>query len=213
MKVHEQLVYLARLHGMGKAEAVESTDRWLERLGLAGRAGDRADELSLGNQQRVQLAAALVHDPELLVLDEPFSGLDPLAVDALAQVLAERVAAGVVVIFSSHQLDLVEDLCDSVAIVDRGRLVLSGRVSELKQSTGRRVLRVLVDGDGDGDGWAEGLAGVKVAGADARGVRLLLEPSVDPLQVLAQAAGAGRVVDFGLELPRLSQLFREAVSS
>ena len=103
MKVGEQLVYLARLHGMGRAEASESTDRWLERLGLADRAGDRADELSLGNQQRVQLAAALVHDPELLVLDEPFSGLDPLAVDSLATVLAERVAAGVVVIFSSHQ--------------------------------------------------------------------------------------------------------------
>lgn len=220
MKVGEQLVYLARLHGMGSAEAAASTERWLERLGVGERAGDRADALSLGNQQRVQLAAALVHEPELLVLDEPFSGLDPLAVDALSGVLAERVAAGVVVVFSSHQLDLVEDLCDSVAVVNRGRLVLSGRVSELKQSGGRRLLRVLfeegahVGGDtvGDGNGWAGGLAGVEVAGADARGVRLLLEPSVDPVQVLAAAARSGRVVDFGLELPRLSQLFREAVS-
>ena len=209
MKVHEQLVYLARLHGMGAAGAAAATDRWLERLGIGERARDRADMLSLGNQQRVQLAAALVHEPELLVLDEPFSGLDPLAVDALAGVLAEQVAAGVVVIFSSHQLDLVEDLCDSVAILNRGRMVVSGRVSELKQSSGRRLLRVLVEGDGDG--WVGGLSGVTVAGTDARGVRLLLEPSVDPLQVLHQAAAAGRVVDFGLELPRLSQLFREAV--
>ena len=219
MKVREQLVYLARLHGIGAAEAGASADRWLERLGVADRAEDRAETLSLGNQQRVQLAAALVHEPELLVLDEPFSGLDPLAVDVLATVLAERVAAGVVVIFSSHQLDLVEDLCDSVAIVSSGRLVLSGRVADLKQSGGRRLLRVLVDGqpvDAAGNGstggaWAAGLAGVEVAGADARGVRLLLEPSVDPLEVLATAARSGRVLDFGLELPRLSQLFREAV--
>ena len=216
MKVREQLVYLARLHGMGAVDAGASTDRWLERLGVAERAEDRADTLSLGNQQRVQLAAALVHEPELLVLDEPFSGLDPIAVDMLAKVLAERVAAGVVVIFSSHQLDLVEDLCDSVAIVNRGRLVLSGRVAELKQSGGRRLLRVLVDGPGGngsaGAGWAGGRAGVEVVGADARGLRLLLEPSVDPLAVLATAARSGRVVDFGLELPRLSQLFREAVA-
>ena len=210
MKVGEQLVYLARLHGMGAAEASASADRWLERLGVGDRGGDRADTLSLGNQQRVQLAAALVHDPELLVLDEPFSGLDPLAVDALAGVLAEQVAAGVVVVFSSHQLDLVEDLCDSVAIMHTGRLVLSGRVSDLKQSGGRRVLRVL--NDGGGDGWAGGLAGVQVAGADARGIRLLLEPSVDPLDVLSAAARSGDVVDFALELPRLSQLFRDAVS-
>jgi len=216
MKVREQLVYLARLHGVGAVDAGASADRWMERLGVAERAEDRADTLSLGNQQRVQLAAALVHEPELLVLDEPFSGLDPIAVDVLAKVLAERVAAGVVVIFSSHQLDLVEDLCDSVAIVNRGRLVLSGRVAELKQSGGRRLLRVLVDGPGGngsvGVGWAGGLAGVEVVGADARGVRLLLEPSVDPLAVLTTAARSGRVVDFGLELPRLSQLFREAVA-
>ena len=111
-------------------------------------------------------------------------------------------------------MDLVEDLCDSVAIVDRGRLVLSGRVSELKQSGGRRVLRVLLDetAPSGSDGWAGRLPGVEVAGADARGVRLLLGPSVDPLQVLTRAAAAGRVVDFGLELPRLSQLFREAVN-
>jgi ABC-2 type transport system ATP-binding protein len=209
MRVRDQLVYFGRLHGLSGADAANATDHWLERLGVAERARDRAETLSLGNQQRVQLAAALVHEPELLVLDEPFSGLDPLAVDMLATVLAERVAAGVVVIFSSHQLDLVEDLCDSVAIVNRGRLVLSGRVAELKQSGGRRLLRVLLDGGGNG--WVSGLSGVELAASDARGMRLLLEPSVDPLEVLAVAARAGRVVDFGLELPRLSQLFREAV--
>ncbi len=103
----------------------------------------------------------------------------------------------------------MKDLCNSVAILNRGRMVVSGPVAELKQSSGRRLLPVLVEGGGDG--WVGGLSGVTVAGTDARGVRLLVESSVDPLQVLQEAAAAGRVVAFGLELPRLSQLFREAV--
>ncbi|MEO5679008.1 MAG: ATP-binding cassette domain-containing protein [Acidimicrobiales bacterium] len=210
MRVRDQLVYFGRLHDMTKADAGAASDRWLERLGVADRAGDRVDALSLGNQQRVQLAAALVHSPDLLVLDEPFSGLDPVAVDTLAGVLAEQVAAGVSVVFSSHQLDLVEDLCDSVAILDHGRLVLAGRVTELKQA-GHRVLRVLVAGAGDG--WAEHLRGASVAGTDARGTRLALEPGVDPFEILAQVRAAAELVDFALELPRLSQLFREAVSA
>jgi ABC-2 type transport system ATP-binding protein len=213
MRVRDQLVYFGRLHGLTVAGAATATDRWLERLGVADRARDKAEALSLGNQQRVQLAAALVHDPELLVLDEPFSGLDPVAVDALSQVLAERAAAGVTVVFSSHQLDLVEDLCQSVAIIHKGRLVLSGEVAELKQASGRRFLRVLVEpramaADG---AWARGLPGVTVQQADGDGTRLALDPGVDPLDVLQRAAATGRVVDFGLELPPLSQLFREAV--
>ncbi len=210
MAVLDQLVYLGRLHGLSKPEATASATTWLERLGVGDRSADKVEALSLGNQQRVQLAAALVHDPELLVLDEPFSGLDPVAVDALSAVLAERVDAGTTVIFSSHQLDLVEDLCESVAIVDRGRLVLQGPVAELKRSSDRRYLRVLVEGTGNG--WTGGLVGVSVTATDARGTHLLLDPGTDPLEVLQQAKQAGKVVDFSLDLPRLSQLFRQAVS-
>jgi len=209
MGVLDQLVYLGRLHGLSKADATGSATKWLERLGVAERSGDKVEALSLGNQQRVQLAAALVHDPELLVLDEPFSGLDPVAVDALSAVLKERAEAGTTVIFSSHQLDLVEDLCESVAVVNHGRLVLHGTVAELKRSSDRRSLRVLVEGT-DGP-WADGLAGVKVTANDARGAHLLLDPGTDPIEVLRCAAKAGKVVDFALDLPRLSQLFRQAV--
>ena len=209
MAVLDQLVYLGRLHGLSKSDATASATTWLERLDVADRSGDKVEALSLGNQQRVQLAAALVHDPDLLVLDEPFSGLDPVAVDALSAVLAERVKAGTTVIFSSHQLDLVEDLCESVAIVNRGRLVLQGSVAGLKRSSDRRYLRVLVEGTGNG--WTGGLRGVNVTATDARGIHLLLDPGTDPLEVLQQAKQAGRVVDFSLELPRLSQLFRQAV--
>jgi ABC-2 type transport system ATP-binding protein len=215
MRVRDQLVYFGRLHGLGAADAARRAEHWLERLGVAERARDRAESLSLGNQQRVQLAAALIHDPELLVLDEPFSGLDPVAVDALSAVLAERAAEGVTVVFSSHQLDLVEDLCDSVAIVHRGRLVLSGVVRDLKRASGRRSLNVVLEpANGAVEGaWAAGVAGVAVERAGPDGTRLRLDPGVDALAVLQRAAAAGRVVDFGLELPALSELFREAVRS
>src|SRR4051812_33703602 len=120
MLVRDQLTYLARLHGLPPARAQSNTDRWLAVFGLSQRSDAKVEELSLGNQQRGQLAAALVHEPNLLVLDEPFSGLDPLAVDTLGKLLLERAAAGATVLFSSHQLDLVEHLCDSVAIIDAG---------------------------------------------------------------------------------------------
>ena len=212
MRIIDQLVYFGRLHGLNKGEAASRAAQWLERLGVAERAKDRAEALSLGNQQRVQLAAALIHEPRLLVLDEPFSGLDPVAVDALSEVLAERAAAGVTVVFSSHQLDLVEDLCDSVAIIHRGHLVLSGVVRDLKRRSGQRRLNVVIEGASDG-AWAAGVPGVTVQEANGAGTTLLLAPDVDALAMLQRAAAVGRVVDFGLSLPPLSQLFREAVKA
>ena len=144
MRVTEHLVYLARLHGLDQASATSSADALTERLGVAERRNDAIEKLSLGNQQRVQLAAALVHDPEVLVLDEPFSGLDPVGVDALAGVLLERARRGVPVVFSSHQLDLVERLCDSVGIINAGRMVAAGTVEDLRAQEGRRQLLVIV---------------------------------------------------------------------
>ena len=131
MLVGEQLDYLGRLHGMGHAQAQAATTSWLERLGIADRVGSKVESLSHGNQQRVQLAAALVHGPELLVLDEPLAGLDPAGIDAIGGVLVEQARAGCCVLFSSHQLDQVEELCESVTIIDHGRLVATGRVDEL----------------------------------------------------------------------------------
>ena len=144
MRVRTQLTYLAALHGVDAPE--QAADRWIERLGIGERADDRVEELSLGNQQRVQLAAALVHEPELLVLDEPFSGLDPVGVDVLSGVLAEYAATGVPVVFSSHQLELVERLCEAVAIIKDGRLVATGAVDELR-GQGSGAVRVEVEGD------------------------------------------------------------------
>ena len=153
MHVTDQLVYLARLHGMSAAAARRSADAWTERLGVAERRNDDVQKLSLGNQQRVQLAAALVHDPQILVLDEPFSGLDPVAVDVMSGVLREKADQGVPVVFSSHQLDLVQRLCDRVGIVRRGHMVADGTVDDLR-GAGPDVL--VVDAPGARSGWADG---------------------------------------------------------
>jgi ABC-2 type transport system ATP-binding protein len=211
MRVRDQLVYLARLHGADARGAAAASDRWIERLGLAERAGDRVETLSLGNQQRVQLAAALVHDPELLVLDEPFSGLDPGGVDMLSGVLSEYAATGVPVVFSSHQLDLVERLCEAVAIVKDGRLVASGRVADLRE-TGERTLRVAVDG-GD-DRWLARVPHAELLARSRDGALVVaLTDGATPDDVLDAARAAGAVTHFSLERPTLTDLFRKAVAA
>ena len=212
MRVRDQLVYFARLHGVAPDAAAAAAERWIERLGLAERAGDKVETLSLGNQQRVQLGVALVHDPELLVLDEPFSGLDPVGVDVMSGVLAERAEAGVPVVFSSHQLDLVERLCRDVAIINRGRLVAVGGVEELRER-GRdetEQVRVRVEGDGDGR-WLDGVAGAEVVATDARGVLVRLPAGTSTERVLDAARAAGTVTHFSLERPSLADLFRAVV--
>ncbi len=209
MRVDRHLRYLAMLHGREEAAAGEAATHWIERMGIDERAEQRIEELSLGNQQRVQLAAALVHDPPVLILDEPFSGLDPIGTDVMSEVLAERAAGGAAVIFSSHQLELVERICDRVAIVDRGSIVAAGRVDDLRAERSRPRLRV--DVEGAPDGWAAGVAGVRVVSRDERGVLLELGEGADDQQVLAAAGQAGRVRLFAPARPTLAELFREVV--
>jgi ABC-2 type transport system ATP-binding protein len=209
MRVHEQLVYFARLHGLSKRTAAARATEAVETLGVADRAGDRLEALSLGNQQRVQLAAALVHRPEVLVLDEPFSGLDPVGVDALAATLRGEADDGVPVLFSSHQLDLVERLCDAVVLIDAGRIVAQGTIDELRASRRRRLYRV--DVATEAQWWAE-LPGVRVErrlpdGGDV----LLLDDDFDEQRLLDVARGAGDVHHFSAVQPTLAELFREVV--
>jgi ABC-2 type transport system ATP-binding protein len=211
MKVGEQVAYFARLHGLDAAAARRASEEWTERLGLAARRGDAVEKLSLGNQQRVQLAAALVSRPEVLILDEPFSGLDPIGVDSLAEALLGQVREGVPVVFSSHQLDLVERLCDSVGILARGRMVATGTVDELRRRETGRLLRVVVPDAAPH--WAGALPGVRVVSEQAGDTVLQLADGTDDQAVLAEALRTGRVTHFAWQQPTLVELFREAVAT
>jgi len=211
MRVHEQLVYLARLRGTPKDVARSRATDLLEVLEVVGDPKARMETLSLGNQQRVQLAAALVHRPDVLVLDEPFSGLDPVGVDVLAGVLrSEASERDVPVVFSSHQLELVERLCDEVVLIDRGRVVARGTIAELRAMRARNLWRVHVPSAGDA--WWDVVPGVTLAGRDDGAVVLELDGAADPQRLLDLARAEGDVVDFGPVRPTLSELFREVIA-
>ncbi|MGH2857851.1 MAG: ABC transporter ATP-binding protein [Solirubrobacteraceae bacterium] len=212
MHVLDQLVFLGRLHGLAEGAAREAALEWTERLGLADRREDKIESLSLGNQQRAQLAAALVHRPELLILDEPFSGLDPVAVDAFSAILTERAREGATVVFSSHQLDLVEHLCERVAIIDHGRMLVQGRVEELRRG-GPPRLEVIVEGDGDGRWARHPISGVESVARAADGAAILTLDSREAAPAVLDAAQrAGAIERYGFVRRRLSEVFRDAVA-
>ena len=214
MKVAEQLVYLARLHGLSASAAKAAAERWTERLGLEGRRGDEVQSLSLGNQQRVQLAAALVSDPELLILDEPFSGLDPVAVDVMSQVLLERAAAGVPTLFSSHQLDVVERLCDRVVIIRSGRLVADGTIPELQATETPRWRAVVEQAAGSPPVQAASLnLPAPTVELDDAGRLVITAAGADEQALLSAAQRLGTVRELGPVRHRLTEIFREVLTT
>jgi ABC-2 type transport system ATP-binding protein len=212
MRVLEQLTYLARLHGLGRTDARRRAADTMEVLGVADRAKDRVEALSLGNQQRVQLASALVHEPDVLVLDEPFSGLDPVGVDVLSGVLRRQATNhGVPVVCSSHQLDLVERLCDAVVLIDGGRIVAQGTIHELRERRERRLFSVELRGAADG--WHETIPGVDLVERADDALIFELADDVDEQRLLDLARASGDVVRFAPVRPSLAELFREVVGA
>ncbi len=208
MRLKEQLVYLGELHGLAGADARRAAMEWLERFGLGDRRDDELQALSHGNQQRMQLAAALVSAPEVLVLDEPFSGLDPVALDVMTGVLRERAEAGVAVVFSSHELDLVERICDRVGIIDHGHLVACGTVEELRRGG---PTRLWVDAPSAPAGWLDGLAGVAVVRVDGTRTLLELADGADDQAILRAALETGPVQEFRRAEASLVEVFRDVV--
>lgn len=225
MKVAEQLVYLGRLHGLGAGDARAEADTLLERLGLTERANDTLESLSLGNQQRAQIAAALVHRPIALVLDEPFSGLDPMAVEVVLSVLRDYAAQGVPVLFSSHQLDIVERLCDDVVVIGGGRILASGSREDLRAKHSGREFEIELSGTAADAGWVRDQVGISLTHLDGGYARFEAESEAAAQAVLARAvAGVGassspdggsstesQVTRFGKITPSLAQIFKEVV--
>ena len=211
MTVADQLIYLARLHGLSRAEAEKQMNYWVERLQVAQHKQHFVQTLSLGNQQRVQLAAALVHNPSVLILDEPFSGLDPLAVNAMSSVLKEKARDGATVLFSSHQLDLVERLCDSVGICTHGKIVAHGSIEDLRTtahayydlqtSADPRLLAQHLAQTGD----------ISAQILDSHTLRVKLPAGVDDQQLLHAALEVGSVHRFERFRPHLNELFANVV--
>ncbi len=208
MKVAEQLVYLARLHGLTPAAARRNTTDLLDRLGLGERSGDRVEALSLGNQQRAQIAAALVHDPEFLVLDEPFSGLDPIAVEVVMGVLKDHAASGAPVLFSSHQLDIVERLCDDLVIIADGEIRASGQSEQLREQFSSPLFEIQCEGDA---GWIRELPGISVIEFDGGYSVFEAETDAASQRVLEQAMSRGAVQSFSQQRPSLATIFKEVV--
>jgi ABC-2 type transport system ATP-binding protein len=206
MKVRDQLIYFGRLAGMGGGRAAESADRWLGDLDLTDRAGSRLEELSHGNQQRIQLAAAIVHDPEVLVLDEPFSGLDPIGVASLSDVLRAFADRGAAILFSSHQLDLVEHICEDVAIVSNGEIAVEGSLDAIRDAASYRRVEVWVDGE-IWDPPVQGAHRVDTSGP----VHHIVDATSDVEEILTLARRAGTITRFSYEPPSLSDIFNEAV--
>ena len=204
--VLDQLIYLGRLQGSATADARRTATDLLDRFGLGERLTDKLESLSLGNQQRVQIAAAVIGGPELLVLDEPFSGLDPVAVDSMVDLLREHTTRGVPVLFSSHQLDLVERLCDQLVVLARGRIVAQGSVAELRRR-GRVLHSLVVGGDA---GWVRDVPGVHVVDVDGPTALLDLSGSTDGTDtVLREATARGSVRELAEVVPTLSDIYRE----
>ena len=209
MRLREQVAYFAQLHGVAEDAALAAAGRWLAQLGLATRQHEKLIALSHGNQQRVQLAVALVHDPAALVLDEPFSGLDPEAVDALSEVLRERARTGTAILFSSHQLELVERICRRIVVLDGGRVLADGTLRELRH---RYPAQLRVRVDDATSAWAQALAGVEVVSANENGVLLTVEPGTDTQAILSAAQQAGAVEEFAFESAGLIDLYRSMLN-
>ena len=217
MTVLDQLVFFAGLYGVERSAATRTVREWLERLRIPSAADRRTDELSKGNQQKVQFIAAIVHDPEVLIMDEPFSGLDPVNSSIMREAFLEMRGRGKTLVFSTHQMETVEALCESIVIVDRGRVVVGGAVGEVKRASGRQVVRIALEEDGRADGpdhlaWLDGFQGARLTRPGADYVELTVPRGVDPQAILRAVMDRGdRVARFEIADPSLEEIFIERV--
>ena len=212
MKVGEQLRFFAALYGVSDADARREIGEWLDRFRIPDYLDRRAEELSKGNQQKIQFIAAILHDPDVLIMDEPFTGLDPVNVRLLKEAFLAMRDRGKTLIFSTHQMEQVEELCESIAIVDEGRVVVAGHVRDVKRAMNRQVVRLATDGDGHGVEWLDTVPGVSVTAQREDYVELRVPSDRDPEEILREALRRGdRVTRFEIAEPSLEEVFVEHV--
>ena len=211
MRVLDQLVFFASLRGVPADRARRTALEWMDRFRIPDYADRRADELSKGNQQKIQFIAAILHDPSVLLLDEPFTGLDPVNAALLKEAFLEIRDHGKTIVFSTHQMETVEELAESIAIVDEGRIVVAGQVREVRASSGRVFVRLAVDGDTE-LAWLADMDGVRVTRPGRDYTEMEVERGRDPEMVLQAALGRGlRIVRFEIADPTIEQIFVERV--
>lgn len=210
LKVQEQLVYLAKLRGMKKPEAVKEIDAWLERFKVPEYKQKKVEELSKGNQQKIQFISAVLHKPKLLILDEPFSGLDPVNVEMLKEAVIDLKEAGTSIVFSSHRMEHVEELCESLCILHHGRPVVHGTLKEIKKSYGKKNIRVIADFD---TSYLERVPGVTKYKRLSEGCELQIEREDIAQNIFEELHGKGFVRTFDLEEPTLNDIFIEKVGA
>jgi len=211
MRVDEQLLFLAQLNGLSKQAAKTALDEWLERFQINANRKKKIEELSKGNQQKVQFLATILHDPEILVMDEPFSGLDPVNANVLKEAFLEMHRRGKTIIFSTHQLEQVEELCQDVVIINKGQSVVQGNVQEIKRQHGRNVIRLKLDDDPEAL-WLDTLQGVRVDKRRQDYIEMHMEVGFNPNRIVEAALQHNaRISLFELVEPSLTDIFIEAV--
>ena len=212
MGVEDQLIFLARLYGRSKAEARQDLNSWLERFQIEANRKKRVEELSKGNQQKVQFLAAILHDPQVLIMDEPFTGLDPVNVNLLKDAFLEMHRRGKTIIFSTHQMETVEELCQNIAIINKGQIVVDGNLRQIKRSAGKMVVRLALDNDSDIP-WLDAIPGVTVTKRRQDYVEMNLSPAITPDQLLQTVVSRGEhILRFELTEPSLNDIFVERVA-
>lgn len=209
--VEEQLLFLARLQGLPRSAASKRLDEWLERFQITDYRKKKVEELSKGNQQKIQFLATILHDPHILIMDEPFSGLDPLNANILKEAFLEMHRQGKTILFSTHQLEQVEELCEDVLIIDKGQTIISGSVREVKRQHGRNVVRLKLDNDPDAP-WLDTLEGVRVTKRRQGYIEMQIQAHLNPnLIIEAALRHDGIISQFELAEPSLTDIFIEHV--
>lgn len=211
MIVEDQLLFLARLNGLSKQAATHELDEWLERFQIQANRKRKVEDLSKGNQQKVQFLATIMHDPAILIMDEPFSGLDPVNANVLKEAFLEMHRRGKTIIFSTHQLEQVEEMCEDIVIINKGQALVQGSVRDIKRKHGRNVVILKLDNDPEAL-WLDTMEGIQVTKRRQDYIEMQIQANLNPNTIVEAALSHGGIISrFEIAEPSLTDIFIEQV--